>query len=85
MLTWLTSHGSKCKQSETNILFTTGTISLPASHFATSTVPVRYTIYVRGKSTQAVNVLAVRHLKQGTEAAGFRPGSILYTHFNKFV
>ena len=36
-------------------------------------------------SAKAVNVLAVRHVKQGTEAAGFRPGSILYTQVNMFV
>ena len=30
-------------------------------------------------SAEAVNILAVRYDKQGTEAAGFRAGSILYT------
>ena len=34
---------------------------------------------------KAVNVLAVRYVKQGTEAAGFRAGSILYTLVNMFV
>ena len=32
-----------------------------------------------------MNVLAVRYVKQGTEAAGFRAGSILYTLVNMFV
>ena len=36
-------------------------------------------------SAKAVNVLAVRHVKQGTEAAGFRAGSILYTLVNMLV
>ena len=38
-------------------------------------------------STKAVNanVLAVRYVKQGTEAAGFRAGSILYTLVNMSV
>ena len=31
---------------------------------------------------KAVNVLSVRYVKQGTEAAGFRAGSILYTLVN---
>ena len=30
-------------------------------------------------SAKAVNVLALRYVKQATEAAGFRAGSILYT------
>ena len=34
---------------------------------------------------KAVNVLAVRYVKQGTEAAGFRTGSILYTPVNMLV
>ena len=36
-------------------------------------------------SAKAVNVLAVRHVKQGTEAAGSRAGSILYTLVNMLV
>ena len=36
-------------------------------------------------SAKAVNVLAVRYVKQGTEAAGFRAGSILYTLVNMLV
>ena len=36
-------------------------------------------------SVKAVNVLAERHVKQGNEAAGFRPGSILYSQVNMFV
>ena len=36
-------------------------------------------------SAKAVNVLAVRYVKQGTEAAGFRSGSILYTLVNMSV
>ena len=36
-------------------------------------------------SAKAVNVLAVRYVKQGTEAAGFRAGSILYTLVNMSV
>ena len=34
---------------------------------------------------EAVNVLAVRYVKQGTEAAGFRAGSILYTLVNIYL
>ena len=34
---------------------------------------------------EAVNVLAVRYVKQGTEAAGFRAGSILYTLVNIYI
>ena len=34
---------------------------------------------------KGVNVLAVRYVKQGTEAAGFHKRSILYTHVNMFV
>ena len=36
-------------------------------------------------SAKAVNVLAVRYVKQGTEAAGFRAGSILHTLVNMLV
>ena len=36
-------------------------------------------------SAKAVNVLAVRYVKQGTEAAGFRACSILYTLVNMLV
>ena len=36
-------------------------------------------------SAKAVNVLAVRYVKQGTEAAGFRAGSVLYTLVNMSV
>ena len=36
-------------------------------------------------SAKAVNVLAVRHVKKGTESIGFRPGSIFYTHVFMFV
>ena len=36
-------------------------------------------------SAKAVKVLAVRYVKQGTEAAGFRAGSILYTLVNVSV
>ena len=36
-------------------------------------------------SAKAINVLAVRYVKQGTEAAGFRAGSILYTLVNMLV
>ena len=36
-------------------------------------------------SAKAVDVLAVRYVKQGTEAAGFRAGSILYTLVNMLV
>ena len=36
-------------------------------------------------SARPVNVLAVRNVKQGTEAAGFRAGSILYTLVNMLV
>ena len=37
-------------------------------------------------SAKAVNVLAVRYVKQGTDAAGFRASSILYTLVNiKYV
>ena len=34
---------------------------------------------------KGVNVLAVRYVKHGTEAAGFHKRSILYTHVNMFV
>ena len=34
---------------------------------------------------KAVKVPAVRNVKQGTEAAGFRKGSILYTLVNMLV
>ena len=36
-------------------------------------------------SAKAVNVLAVGYVKQGTEAAGFRAGSILYSFVNMLV
>ena len=36
-------------------------------------------------SAKAVNVLAVRYVKQGTEAAGFHADSILYTLVNMLV
>ena len=36
-------------------------------------------------SAKTVKVLAVRCVKQGTEAAGFRAGSILYTLVNMLV
>ena len=37
-------------------------------------------------SAKAVNVLAVRYVKQGTETAnGFRAGSIIYTLVNMLV
>lgn len=40
--------------------------------------------YVPRVKAKAVAVLAVRHVKLGTEAAGFREGSIIYTHVNVF-
>ena len=36
-------------------------------------------------SAKAANVLAVRYVKQGTEAVEFRAGSILYTLVNLLV
>ena len=36
-------------------------------------------------SAKAVKVLAVQYVKQGTEASGFRAGSILYTLVNMLV
>ena len=42
-------------------------------------------LFVLQASAKAVNIFAVRYVKQGAEAAGFRAGSILYTLVNMLI